>query len=303
MKTIFYAAAALLIAACNSEMEQSVNTQVINEKAMAPVTVRVSDFSVTQSEFESPATTRTAENAADYDKVKGLTLAFYTSDGTEAYKQAQIKSSMGENETFGDFSLSLPMGSYTMVVLGYGIGTPGDDVFTLTSPTQAEYTSAHPRETFAYTQAVNINNTSAVDISATLKRVVARLEVKSSDTRTANATSIRISFAAGGKAFNPTTGLASDNAGYSHAVPISTAVDQTTSSISYIFLSSDEQEIDVTIETLDTDNNVLFHKIIHNVPFRRNRNTILTGGMYTNSNITGAFKLETSWISSYNVEF
>ena len=137
---------------------------------------------------------------ADYDGVNAVTLAFYNSDGTEAYKTTQTK-----NEAdFGEFSLSLPMGTYTMVALAYY--TNENSILTLTSPTEATY-NVRAKETFAYTQEVLISNTSAVDISATLNRIVSMLTVKSSDGKTADVTNVRMTFSAGDKDFNPTTGL------------------------------------------------------------------------------------------------
>lgn len=59
-----------------------------------------------------------------------------------------------------------------MVVLGYVLYD--DDELTLTSPTQAEYTAGCPRETFATTQVVNVTNTTAKELTATLDRIVAR---------------------------------------------------------------------------------------------------------------------------------
>lgn len=105
------------------------------------------------------------------------------------------------------------MGSYTMVVLGYGF-YEGDE-FTLTSPTQAAFT-ADVRETFAATQAVNITSTAAVELSATLDRIVTRVKVISTD-----------------------------------------------------------------------------GKVVNNVPFQRNRNTKLTGSLYT-AGTNGSFTINTS---------
>ena len=292
---------ALLSAAFTSCSNESVETvgNVEEQQVLVPVTVHVSDFSVSQEELG----TRATQDAAAYDGIKELTLAFYTGDGTQQYKVKQVKNSPGVGETFGVFSLSLPMGSYTMVVLANGLGDAGDDVLTLTSPTQAGYTTELTRETFATTQVVNVNSNTAVDISATLNRIVARFVVYSSDGRTANAAKVRMSLNAGSKAFNPTTGLATSNTGYTMTLPITKSVGQTTAYGGYIFLTSDEQDIDVTIETLDADDNVLFSKTVDDVPFKRNRLTKLTGAMYTNNSIAGAFSVNTDWLAEAETDF
>jgi hypothetical protein len=292
-KILMMAGMLLLFAACSNE---SVN-EVIND-TLVPVRVHVSGFTISQEDFQTPR--RAAQDVADYSGVKVVTLAFY-SGSTEVYKHEQVRGALEEGETLGEFECSLPMGSYTMVVIARGQGD--GDVFTLTSPTEAAYTGDHSRETFAYTQEVNITNTSAVDISATLNRIIAKLQVYSTDNKTSNANSVRMTFAAGGKSFNPTSGLATSNTGFANTVPISAAVGSTSNSISYLFLKSDEQDINVTIDVLDTDGAVLFSKTVENVPFKRNRVTKLTGAMYTNDAVSGAFQLETAWLEDENVAF
>jgi len=297
----------MIAASCSNESVNDVENAV--ENIRVPVTVNVSGFSVSQEEFSDGATrngsvrgtTRAAADPATYDGVKALTLAFYAGDGTEAYKHEQVKGSLEEGETFGQFSLSLPMGSYTMVVLAYGKN--GDDDLVLTSSTEAAYTGSHTRETFATTQAVNINSTNSVNLSATLNRIIAKLQVVSTDGRAANATNVRMSFAAGGKSFNPTTGLATIDTGFVNTVGISASAGSTSSAISYLFLATDEQTMDVTIETLGEDGAVLFSKTVDSVPFKRNRVTKLTGAMYTNSSVSGGFQIETAWEEQYDGTF
>lgn len=314
-KNILMAAAVLLAAtACSNENEWSGNTQVTNEKTMVPVTVHVSDFSVSMEDMPggatrgsgddpavtratAPALTRAASAVADYDGVKAITLAFYNG-ATEVYKTTQLRSDNTTYTTFGEFDCSLPMGSYTMVVLGYGMGQNNEDVLTLTSPTQAEYTEGRVRETFAVTQAVNINSTNAVDISATLNRIVAKVSVSSTDNRPASVAKIRATFSGGGMAFNPTTGLATANNGFSNTVVLQNALGGTSGIVSYLFLATDEQTMDVTFETLDANDNVLYTKTITNVPLKRNRVTTLKGVMFTNSSTSGSFQVETDWLSA-----
>lgn len=298
MKKLILAAFVLLAAvSCTKDSSNEVSNPQAEQGILVPVKVHVGGFSVTQEDF--PAT-RAAQDVADYSGVKAVTLAFY-SGSTEVLKTTQLRGDASTYDTFGEFECSLPMGNYTMVVLAHGKDV--DDELVLTSPTQAEYIGGHTRETFAATQTVNITNAEGVDISATLDRIVAKLQVVSSDGRTANATNIRMSFTAGGKSFNPTTGLATSDTGFANTVGISKAVGETTASVTYLFLTSDEQEIDLTIETLDANGDVLFSKTINKVPFKRNRLTKLTGAMYSNDAMSGTFLLNTSWLPEYSDEF
>lgn len=269
------------------------------DDCLVPVSVHLNNFTTTQEEM--PDTKTDPVNIADYTGIKAVTLAFY-SGSTETYKVTQFKSDPTTFTTFGDFSLSLPMGSYTMVVLGYGLNA-NEPAITLTSPTAATFGDNPARETFTATQTVNIHNTDAVDISATLNRVISKLKIASSDVRTSNVASVRMTFSAGGKAFNPTTGLASTNTGFNNIVNISSKVGTTSGSFSYLFLTADEQTMNVTVETLDEDGNTLFRKVISDVPFKRNRCTVLTGAIYTNSATGGSFQLNTDWINEHDLDF
>ena len=294
--------AAIVLLAATGCTNESVETEVANQKATAPVTVRVNDFSITTEEMPSGGgTTRSAVNPASYNGVGAIDLAFY-SGGTEVFKTTQIKSDGTTYSTFGEFECNLPVGSYTMVVVGRG--QFDGDVFTLTSPTAAGYTSERARETFVKTQAVNITSADPVNLSATLNRIVAKLEIISTDTRIDGVSKIRTTYSAGGKSFNPTTGLATSNTGFNLTNTPSAAVGATIDVGSFVFLATDEQTVNITIEVLDTNEDVMFTKYVANVPLKRNRQTILSGPLFTSTAITSsAFQVETDWLPNNTVNF
>lgn len=287
MKTSFlftFAAFVLLAAGCEKQVQNG----------CADVSVHVNDFSITKEDY--PASKATAIGSTT--SVKAITLGFYTSAGVEQYKTTQIKDDTSTYTTFGEFSCSLPIGSYTLVILGYGHDV-GDNL-SLTSPTVAEYTSGRVWETFAATQAVNVTTTEALDLTATLDRIVAKLNLVSTDGVAANVQNIRMTFASGGKVFNPTSGLATATSGFSNTVGVSSSVGQTTSSVSYVLLNTDEQTMNVTIETLDSGGNTLFSKVVENVPFQRNHITRLTGAMYSADASAGSFQVNNSYSDDIN---
>ena len=61
--------------------------------------------------------------------------------------------------------------------------------------------------------------------------------------------------------------------------------------------------MNITIEVLDASNNVLFTKVVENVPLKRNRKTTLTGAMFTAPTSAASFKVETSWLDGNSVSF
>ena len=298
MKKMFLMAGIILLAAsCSNESELTVS----NEKETAPVKVRVSDFSMSMGDISPEGrTTRAAQDVADYNDVKAVTLAFYAGS-TEVYKTTQIKTDGTTYTTFGEFSCNLPIGTYTMVAIGRGYWD-GDE-FTLTSPVSAGYTSERPRETFSATQSVTVTSTTPLDLSVTLNRVIAQLHVVSTDGRSAGVSKIKTTYSGGSKCFNPTTGFATDNDGFWQTNSPSTAVGSTINVYSNVFLTTDEQTMDITIDALDADDNVLFTKVVADVPLKLNRKTTLRGSIFTASASAAAFQLETEWLDGNTVNF
>lgn len=256
----------------------------------AKVTVTVNDFTISQEEFPE-----TKDTPASYTGVKAMTLAFFDANGDQAYCTTQLRADNTTYTTFGQFELSLNLGSYTMVVLGYG----SDQPITLNSATEAIYTADRVRETFVASQTVNVTSTNPLSLSAELSRVVSKVIVRSTDTRTAGVDSVRVTFAAGGKGVNPQTGLSTTNNGLSNCVAISTAVGAESSTISYLFLASDQQTMNLTVETIKPNGTVYSTRTVENVPLQRNAITLLSGPLYTNAS-GASFTLSTSWIGDTN---
>lgn len=289
-KNIIFALLALLLAtSCSQESANEVN----NNDTLVPVTVHVDGFSVSQEDF---APTRTPSSLESYSNINAVMLAFYEGS-TEVYKTVQLKG----DATFGSFTLSLPMGNYTMVAIAYNNHETAS--FGLTSPTAAAYAGEHAFDTFVKTQTVNITNTTPVDISATLNRINSLLKVVSTDGKTADVTNVRMTLSAGGRSFNPTTGLATVNTGIANTVTNTASVGATTTSLTYFFLAGDEQTMDVTIETLNAGGDVLRTTTVNDVPFKRNRRTVLTGPMYNDVNLAGSFLVETDWLDDVTIPF
>ena len=282
-KMLYLMAAVLLVAGCRKQ------------EGTSRVRVNVNDFTITEGMFP----TRGEEPVADYDGIKAIDLAFYEGT-TEVYKHTQMRDDGSTYTTFGSFECDLPIGNYTMVVIGRGY-TDGD-VFVLTSPTSAGYTSERARETFCATQSVTITSTTPLDLTVTMSRIIAKLHIVFTDERTASVTKIRTTYGAGGKSFNPTTGLATVNSGFAVTNTPSSAV--TTLDVgNYAFLATDEQTMDITIEALDAGENVLFTKVVSNVPLRRNRVTTLTGQVFTAGTSSATFQVDSDWLEGNEVPF
>ena len=270
----------MLFSGCSKEENRTTTV------GTAKVTVTFNDFTITTSDYDGAK-----DAVADYSGVKAMTLAFFDANGTVVYNTTQLRADNTTYTTFGQFALSLPLGSYTMVALGYGSEVP----ITLNSATEAVFTNDRCRETFVASQAVNVTSTSPLTLNAELSRVVSKVYVRSTDTRLTGVDSVRVTFAAGGKGVNPQTGLAVSNSGLVNTVGTTTAVGLASSTISYLFLASDQQTMDMTVETIKTDGTVYSSRTVENVPLQRNHMTVLRGPLYSNASGAG-FTVSIGWL-------
>ena len=275
------AATALVCATSCSVKENRILCEV-------PVHVSVTnDFTITQE----PIPTKAVEPVSTNSVVKSITLAFYKADGTQVFRQDQLKADTPTG--FGDFSLTLPYGSYKMIVIAHGSENP----IQLSSMTEAVFDDIKPRETFLYTSDLTIERTEAVNLAATLSRIITRLDIISTDACPENLESVRITFAKGGESFNPLTGLSTTDNGFAYTISGVTPVASEGGIAklrSNFFLFTDEESMDVTIETLNASGTVLNTRTVSAVPFQRNRTTTLTGSLFSTSG-SGSFSVETDW--------
>ena len=285
------AASLLIVSSCSLKDDTPVDSTPV------PVSVRVNDFAVTQEEFPG---TKATQSVADYEKIKAVTLAFYASDGTtKRYCSTQIKEDGTTYDTFGTFSLELPAGEYTMIVLAYNSTIP----VVFNSMTAVIFGEEKSHETLCHTQNVTVTKDSPLDISATLSRISTCLDIRSTANRPEEVSFLRISLSKGGQGFNPTTGKATADEGFSVSNQPSSNVNAATHSSVHFFIASEDETMDVTIETLDNDRETIRSKTVTGVPFRSNRVTVLTGPLYAFGSPSGSFNVESGLDSDCNITF
>ena len=301
LKNFFISAILLLSVSCaNQYTEPADSTEPADQEPSALVNISVSEFTSGFDDDPLEAPTR-ASSVADYADLKLLTLVFYEGT-TPIYECTQNRDDVSTYDTFGNFSCTLPLGDYQLVVVGRTYST--GDTFTLTSATEAAYTSEKVRDTFCAHQPVTVYSTAPQNLNITLSRISSMLRVVSTDNRTTEATQIRTTFGAGGKGFNPTTGLATTNTGFTVINHLTSAVGNPIAIYSYLYLSSDTQTMDITLEVLDDNNQVLYTKVVPNVTLQRNRRTKLTGPLFNPSSLASTtIQIESSWLPESTVNF
>ena len=292
-KLILWAVTVLLTLGCSHQAE------VDNQETTATVRVHVNDFSFSHENFPG-ATTRADDNPKGYSNVKAVDIAIFA--GSEkVYAATQLKADESTYTTFGEFECRLEKGDYTMVAVARNM-TAGD-VFTITSPTQAAYTTERARETFCCVQSIKVDGTKAVDVNPLLYRVMAKFQLVSTDKVPADAHTIRTTYSAGSKSFNPTTGLATDDKGFVVTNSVKPLDNGTLDVYSILFLPAEEKTMDVTIEVLDKNDQVLISKSLSDVHFRINQVTKATGAVFTPDPTTLTFTLNTTWLPEEKYNF
>jgi len=286
IQSIVLAGLLLLLVSCGKEVDNQMERSI-------PVRVHVSDFSFSNEDFPAAAT-RAESSPVSYESIRAIDVAIF-SGNTRVYAATQLKDDASTYTTFGEFECRLPIGTYTMVAVARNRST-GDE-FTITSPTQAAYTTERARETFCNTQTIQVDGTTPVDVSPVMNRVMAMFWLTSTDAVPADVSRIRTTYTAGSKSFNPTTGLATDDDGF--VVTNSSKPDKSGGVLdifSIVFLAADQETMDLTIDVLDANNTVLLTKHLKDVHFRRNQITKATGAVFTPGPTTLTFTLNTTWL-------
>ena len=292
MQSIILAGLLLLLVSCGKEVDNQMERSI-------PVRVHVSDFSFSNEDFPAAAT-RAESSPVSYESIRAIDVAIF-SGNTRVYAATQLKGDASTYTTFGEFECRLPIGTYTMVAVARN-RSDGDE-FTITSPTQAAYTTERARETFCNTQTIQVDGTTPVDVSPVMNRVMAMFWLTSTDAVPADVSRIRTTYTAGSKSFNPTTGLATDDDGFvvtNSAKPDKNGV---LDIFSIVFLAADQETMDLTIDVLDANNTVLLTKHLKDVHFRRNQITKATGAVFTPGPTTLTFTLNTTWLPDEHYDF
>ena len=292
IQSIVLAGLLLLLVSCGKEVDNQMERSI-------PVRVHVSDFSFSNEDFPAAAT-RAESSPVSYESIRAIDVAIF-SGNTRVYAATQLKGDASTYTTFGEFECRLPIGTYTMVAVARN-RSDGDE-FTITSPTQAAYTTERARETFCNTQTIQVDGTTPVDVSPVMNRVMAMFWLTSTDAVPVDVSRIRTTYTAGSKSFNPTTGLATDDDGFvvtNSAKPDKNGV---LDIFSIVFLAADQETMDLTIDVLDANNTVLLTKHLKDVHFRRNQITKATGAVFTPGPTTLTFTLNTTWLPDEHYNF
>ena len=289
-----------ILSACSSESNS------VDDNALVPVQVTFSglDVSVVPDGSRGLTTRATVSGA----KVDRIAFTVFNAKGEKVY------SVVNENPKADDFDkvkCLLHIGTYKFVAVAHKAKTAESKAAVITSPTEATLGEANV-PSCVYSKVTNVtvsgNTTQSVNIEFE-KRITSSFELNVTDDYPDEIENVEIILnpskdqAANPYAFNPSTGLAESvltyNASFNRKSFSVTSFSGKTLSIS-LFLTAEEQKMNVTINMKNSDGITLYTRTLKDVTFRQHSSTIAKGTFFS-SQVSGSFTFDTTDDTSINI--
>ena len=289
-----------ILSACSSESNS------VDENGLVPVQVTFSglDVSVVPDGSRGLTTRATVSGA----KVDRIAFTVFNVKGEKVY------SVVNENPKADDFDkvkCLLHIGTYKFVAVAHKAKTAESKAAVITSPTEATLGETNI-PSCVYSKVTNVtvsgNTTQSVNIEFG-KRITSSFELNVTDDYPDEIENVEIILnpskdqAANPYAFNPSTGCAASaltyNASFNRKSFSVKSFTGKTLSIS-LFLTSDEQKMNVTINMKNSDGITLYTRTLNDVTFRQHTSTIAKGTFFS-SQASGSFTFDTTDDTSINI--
>ena len=289
-----------ILSACSSESNS------VDENGLVPVQVTFSglDVSVVPDGSRGLTTRATVSGA----KVDRIAFTVFNVKGEKVY------SVVNENPKADDFDkvkCLLHIGTYKFVAVAHKAKTAESKAAVITSPTEATLGETNI-PSCVYSKVTNVtvsgNTTQSVNIEFG-KRITSSFELNVTDDYPDEIENVEIILnpskdqAANPYAFNPSTGCAASaftyNASFNRKSFSVKSFTGKTLSIS-LFLTSDEQKMNVTINMKNSDGITLYTRTLNDVTFRQHTSTIAKGTFFS-SQVSGSFTFDTTDDTSINI--
>ena len=289
-----------ILSACSSESNS------VDENGLVPVQVTFSglDVSVVPDGSRGLTTRATVSGA----KVDRIALKIFDTSGKEIY--SVVKDNPNE-EGFDKVKCLLHVGDYKFVAVAHKAKTAVSKAAVITSPTVATLGETNvPSSVYSKVMDVTVSGNTTQDVTIAFgKRITSSFELNVTDDYPDEIENVEIILnpskdqAANPYAFNPSTGCAASaltyNASFNRKSFSVKSFTGKTLSIS-LFLTSDEQKMNVTINMKNSDGITLYTRTLNDVTFRQHTSTIAKGTFFS-SQVSGSFTFDTTDDTSINI--
>jgi len=316
-KTLFLLAiAAIIMSSCKKE--HGLTTKASSAKKYA-VNIRVANFTVSHANFA--LRTKGSHLASSSDTLTNLACyidQFYYIVMDNNYNIIKMIARDSTMANMGMINDSLAAGNYDIVMVAGKKGlevSPGGAILSVpvygyaSQPWQGSFWSAYPngyiglpwQDAFKYEYRLTVG-TQNIDLTATLNRVVGKLEVTLLDPIPANADSLSISVYGAGPAVVPGVSNLEVTTTFKVGIPESAkgqpnfTIDRLLLDNTNFALLSDRDYITITCK--DAGGNVLGNATVGQVTITANQKTILSGNLFNNSSPQSfTAVVDTAWSS------
>lgn len=232
------------------------------------------DGNVTLTFSAAGAQTRSA-NVTIGDYFTKLNVMLFNEDGTKYFEKVRTQYSSDEN--FGQMSLTLPAGEYTVVAVGHSSVKSA----TIKSPEMVQFTASDGEkltDTFCYCGNVTIGDEPA-QYALTMSRVTAMVRFQFTDEEIpASLASVKFDYTGGSANFNPLTSEGTTKSTQSENRPVSGNDMYQVFTFPYLSATG---TLKMTISALTSTGDVIKKKTLDAVPVTRNRITTYTGTLFS----------------------
>lgn len=266
-----------ILSACSSESNS------VDENALVPVQVTFSglDVSVVPDGSRGSVTRATASEA----KVDRIAFTVFNAKGEKVY--SVIKENPKADD-FGKVNCLLHIGTYKFVAVAHKAKTAESKAAVITSPTEATLGEDNvPSCLYSKVTDVTVSGNTTQDVTIAFgKRITSSFDLNVTDAYPDEIETVElilnplIDKTEKEYVFNPTTGLAESaltyNASFNRKSFSVTSFTGKTLSIS-LFLTAEEQKMNVTINMKKNDGTILYTRTLKDVTFRQRSSTIAKG--------------------------
>lgn len=183
---------------------------------------------------------------------------------------------------YGTFSVELPKGKYRVIFLGYD----GTRQCHIEAPDRIFFDDNYVPHTFLYSKEITVDGSLPSSQQVVLHRCVSAFRINIDDVLPSNLASFRMSCKQGGVVLNGKTGYvdADNSVGRSHSINIPSSYLGTKGMVyltAYLFLPSDQLELDYVVDALDVKGNVIKSRTFEAVPMQINVLANFTGEFFS----------------------
>lgn len=238
-----------------------------NRSGKVMLSFKVSPYQ--QISFENTSFTRTAE----IDTLcKTIMLAVYDSDD----KLDTLITQHAEDTEFGSLPVSLSPGKYRFAIIAHS----SDKQPNVDNPKRIDFGASNMSDVLFWSDNIFVGEDTLIDVS--LKRIVAKIEVTSTDSLAKNVNQVYLWFSGGSYIFNAVKGCADKSFNDYREINLSSSERGKPLSVSfYTFPTTVGDVLKELMCNVTRNGNIIDSKTINNVPIKANYVTRLTGKIHT----------------------